>query len=307
MSIQSFPTLDTSLDLDIAITKRILTHKLSTCQVDSLGKCSATASSMVSTTSSQKIVPPFPMDHLCKVLDSLQGEEPSLKITKNVCGDTTSGVCGITELTPADDEEEKASVRLDDPIRSVGMVGFVPYSKNIESCDDNFKASIPTPCQNPCNSPKEQKYEKKNIYYKAVFRDIRRYFIEELKSTSSRLLKGKILEFLNSKIPPNEMGNDDEMVSIIAPFLNYNKYMIEFENKRISDHKCILDCLQNFTLTKMRKVLKYPAIKTLVNYYYAQTVVEGRSVRIESHKTMKKQPHKYLEVLEKISDISSKT
>lgn len=165
--------------------------------------------------------------------------------------------------------------------------------------------------QNACNvaptKVKEQKYEKKNIYYKAVFRDIRRYFIEELKNySSSRLLRENIEEFITSKIPTIPASEVSEMVSILAPFLNYNKYMIEFENKRVSDHKCILDCLQNFTLTKMRRVLKYPAIQALVNYYYAHTVVAGRSGRIEGHKTMKKSPQKYVEVLEKILDISNK-
>lgn len=154
---------------------------------------------------------------------------------------------------------------------------------------------------------RDQKYEKKNIYYKAVFRDIRRYFIEELKNySSSRLLRENIEDFITSKIPTIPASDVDEMVSILAPFLNYNKYMIEFENKRVSDHKCILDCLQNFTLTKMRRVLKYPAIRALVNYYYVHTVSGGRSGRIEGHKTMKKSPQKYVEVLEKILDISTK-
>jgi hypothetical protein len=148
---------------------------------------------------------------------------------------------------------------------------------------------------------KAQKYEKKNIYYKAVFRDIRRYFLEILKhQSSSESLESSITKMLTQI--GITFGDDEveEMIAILAPFLNYTRYMVEFADKRINDAKCILDCLQNFTLTKMRKVLQYPAIQLLVKHYFEQTVAEGESSRLSSHKTMKKNPGKYLGVLHKI-------
>mmetsp|Transcript_30831 Transcript_30831/g.27270 ORF Transcript_30831/g.27270 Transcript_30831/m.27270 type:complete len:116 (+) Transcript_30831:354-701(+) len=114
------------------------------------------------------------------------------------------------------------------------------------------------------------------------------------------------MELIKFEFKANQVIDINEMVSILAPFLNYNKYMIEFEDKRVEDAKCILDCLQNFTLTKMRKVLHYSPVKYLVNYYYTQTVKEGSSERLNSHKTMKKNPQKYLEVLTKIVDIGNR-
>lgn len=301
--------LDSSLDFEIAWTKRILTHKLSVCQVNVPVTLSACASPVVGQPSFEKVVPPFPMDHLVKVLDSLQGGQTDhVKDFNHVWGDTTSGGWGITEATPVDEEEEKCSLRLGSPSRSIVTPGFVPYSKNSESCDKSIPDVAVTSCVHKgWKGRKDQKYEKKNIYYKAVFRDIRRYFIEELKNhSSSRLLRENLEEFITSKIPSVPASEVGEMVAIIAPFLNYNKYMVEFENKRVSDHKCILDCLQNFTLTKMRRVLKFPAIQNLVNYYHVHTVVDGSSARISGHKTMKKHPEKYLEVLGKIMDISNR-
>ncbi|CAI2372814.1 unnamed protein product [Moneuplotes crassus] len=293
--------LDSSLDLDLAITARILTHKLSAWSMPPYSEFSELASSL-GPTSLQEVVPPFPEDYLEKVLDSLRGGESSC--TNYRSGDTTSGVCGITEITPADvEDDDKQACSLGSP----GLSGFVPYSKNSESCDNLSKPNIPPSSQKASRKKTEQKYEKKNIYYKAIFRDIRRYFCEELKAhSSSRFLSENILEFLRSKIPICQV-NEQEMVSILGPFLNNNKYMLEGPERNDLDHKCILDCLHNFTLTKMKRVLAYPAIKTLVNYYHAHTVVRGRSARVESHKTMKRQPQKYLDVLEKILDIANKT
>jgi hypothetical protein len=129
---------------------------------------------------------------------------------------------------------------------------------------------------------KNHKYEKKNIYYKAIFRDVRRYFIEMLNDSPTKSnLKSK-LESLVLKLD-NSLNKEEvsELVGILAPFLNYNAYLIEFDQVNKSDANTIRDCLQNFTLTKMRKVLKFPAVKLLVKYYFTHTVQDGVSERLQ--------------------------
>lgn len=182
---------------------------------------------------------------------------------------------------------------------------------------------VPEPC---VEKSRIQKYEKKNIYYKAIFRDIRKYFIEMLNSSTNYVqlkkqyaLKGKskykafepsVLHLVKSLISEDKESRQEReihnMAAILAPFLNYNDYLIGFGHKRDREAQCILDCLQNFTLTKMRKVLEYPIIRLLVNHYFKKTVKEGTSERLRKHKTMKKNPQKYLEVLGKILDICVK-
>ena len=130
---------------------------------------------------------------------------------------------------------------------------------------------------------KNQKYEKKNIYYKAVFRDIRKYFIEKL-GESSEIVKKKSakynskhkvfepsikhlirsLQIEQSKVSDSQLSN---MVGILAPFLNYNSYLISFKDKHEKEAQIILDCLQNFTLTKMKKVFQYDIIQAIVENY----------------------------------------
>jgi hypothetical protein len=193
---------------------------------------------------------------------------------------------------------------------------FVPKETNVPSASLSntpefpdhrlvFTSKVPTDLVSESN-PKEkeqkvQKYEKKNIYYKAVFRDIRRYFIELLNEFPSKCnLKSKLISLLSTLDGSLKSDQNEAMIKVLAPFLNYNGYMIEFDQKDKEIAQCIRDCLQNFTLTKMRKVLKYPAIKTLVNYYFAHTVENGVSERLSKHKTMQSNTHKYLHVLEKI-------
>lgn len=202
-----------------------------------------------------------------------------------------------------DDEEEKRSVRIGSDRRSSVQAAFKPYVKNPELCDNHFSENLVKIQVEQDSEANEPRYEKKNIYYKAVFRDIRRYFIEILKCHSSSRLEESIYKLLQSLDISKNSHEIKEMTSILAPFLNYNKYMIEFENKRVQDAQIILDCLQNFTLTKMRNVLKYDVIKFAVTYYQSQTVTQGVSVRFNSHKTMKKNSEKYLEVLKKIVNI----
>ena len=296
---------ETSLDFELSLTKRILTHKLSAFPVTNSDSVNFTSSSFGSQISNEKFVPPFPLNELSKILNSLGGKNLSHKKENGeICVESTSGVCALTEATPVIEvEEEKHSLGIGSPRRSSGITAFQPYAKNTECCDNNFQKMVWKDGSEKVTNPKSPKYEKKNIYYKAVFRDIRRYYLELLKAfSSSRLLKESITELIKSEFKTDQVVDIQEMVSILAPFLNYNKYMIEFENKRVEDAKCIQDCLQNFTLTKMRKVLQYSPIKCLVHNYYTKTVKNGSSARFSSRKTMKN-PQKYLEVLAKIVDI----
>lgn len=303
MPKSNWHNFETSLDFELSLTKRILTHKLSSFPV-SFSDCASTLFSPIGDqTIPEKFVPPFPLNELSKILNSLTGKNfPDAKESKEALWDATLGACAITETTPLiEEEEEKHSIEIGSPRCSSGKTAFQPYAKNTECCDNNFQDLVTKESCQKGKEPKEPKYEKKNIYYKAVFRDIRRYYIEKLKSfSSSRLLKESIMELIKSEFKADQISDINEMVSILAPFLNYNKYMIEFEDKRVEDAKCILDCLQNFTLTKMRKVLQYSPIKHLVNNYYTRTVKNGSSDRFNSHKTMKKNPQKYLEVLKKL-------
>ena len=304
MNTSPWQKVNSSLDFELSLTKRILTHKLSACSVNLIVSSSLVSSPVSGQTHCQKIVPPFPLNELWEILNSLNGKNnQNIQESKNICVDTISGACAITEAPLGiEEEEEKNYLMLGSPRRSSWVTAFRPYVKNPQCCDKS-QTMVP----NKVTDKKLQKYEKKNIYYKAVFRDVRRYFIEKLKKfSSSRLLRDNITELILLEFPQVNETEVGEMVSILAPFLNYNKYMIEFENKRVEDAKSILDCLQNFTLTKMRIVLQYSAIKKLVNYYFAHTVTNGVSDRLNSHKTMKKNSHKYLEVLHKIVDISNK-
>mmetsp|Transcript_11144 Transcript_11144/g.12604 ORF Transcript_11144/g.12604 Transcript_11144/m.12604 type:complete len:92 (+) Transcript_11144:191-466(+) len=91
-------------------------------------------------------------------------------------------MCGLTEATPLiDAEEEKHSLGEGSPRRSSGMTAFQPYTKITQSCDNNLRDLVSKEESQKGTNSKESRYEKKNIYYKAVFRDIRRYFIELLK------------------------------------------------------------------------------------------------------------------------------
>ena len=54
----------------------------------------------------------------------------------------------------------------------------------------------------------------------------------------------------------------------------------------------------------MKRTLQFKAIKFLIQHYHAHTITDGNSDRISQHKTMKKNPQKYLEVLQKIVEIT---
>jgi hypothetical protein len=152
--------------------------------------------------------------------------------------------------------------------------------------------SIPDSNVVACNKvAKGQKYEKKNIYFKAVFRDIRKYFIEKLKNlvgykAFESSIKNLILKLFISGESNVSAPKMAELVNVLAPFLNYNYYMISFKEKDEDQANAIRDCLQNFTLTKMRRVLQYDVIKKLVRYYFEETIIDGSSSRFVKHKTM---------------------
>lgn len=245
------------------------------------------------------------MNELWTILNSLNNRVTSNhKVSKN-CIETGSGICPTTEARSyVDDEEEKRSVK--DLYADTSSFPIKPT--HIMKADPSGNIShilVPNQVRTSEKQEKANKYEKKNIFYKAVFRDIRRYFIELLKSSSSVVQFeeniARLLRTENEKLSNQELK---EMTAILAPFLNYNKYLIEFEQKSVKDAQMILDWLQNFTLTKMRKVLQYNGIKFVVKYYFKHTVKEGSSERLKTHKTMKKNAAKYLEVLRKIIQIA---
>lgn len=295
---------ETSLDFEIRLTARVLTHKLSTCCSSAQGGASYLDS--VGLASVSRFVPKFPTNELWKILNSINNKSfINHEVIKNI-GDCASGVCQTTEARSCvGEEEEKHSVKES----VVGSFSLPSKPSNIDKKGDspgtNRSILVPTPVTPEEKDEKVHRYEKKNIYYKAVFRDIRRYFIEQLKQSSNyNQFEESITCMLRTENEKLGIKEVTQMTGILAPFLNYNKYLIEFEHKSVKDAQCILDCLQNFTLTKMRKVLKYPAIKFAVRYYYKHTVSGEISERLNGHKTMKKDPAKYLEVLRKIVQIS---
>jgi len=257
--------------------------------------------------SNEKYVPKFPMTELWEILNSINNRVTSAhKVEKN-CVETNSGVCVTTEArSSVGEEEEKSSLK-------TLSIRRTSSHKITDVCENKLQVSSLMPSTLVPNSTeievydkpqKNHKYEKKNIYYKAIFRDVRRYFIEMLNDSPTKSnLKSK-LESLVLKLD-NSLNKEEvsELVGILAPFLNYNAYLIEFDQVNKSDANTIRDCLQNFTLTKMRKVLKFPAVKLLVKYYFTHTVQDGVSERLLKHKTMQTTTHKYLQVLTKILSI----
>lgn len=298
----SFPA-DDSLDLEIRLTTRVLTHKLiaqpfgSAFEKGALFLCEQTIV--------EKFVPPFPINELWEILNSINNRDTSPHKEAKNCVETNSGVCLTTEARSSlGDEEEKFFPR-------EGNVPSASHRNTPERPDHRLVLTSKVPADlvsesNPNEKEqKVQKYEKKNIYYKAVFRDIRRYFIELLSESPPKCnLKSKLINLLSTLDSSLKSEQIEAMISVLAPFLNYNGYMIEFDQKDKEVAQCIHDCLQNFTLTKMRKVLKYHAIKTLVKYYFAHTVENGVSERFSKHKTMQFNTHKYLQVLEKILSLT---
>ena len=138
---------------------------------------------------------------------------------------------------------------------------------------------------------KTRQYEKKNIYYKAIFRDIRKYFIELLNSSTDytnlkkkdkyKAYEPSIFQLISNILSSENIiiseKEQEDMAHILGPFLNYNEFLVSFKNKKEEDPQCILDCLQNFTLTKMKRVLQFPVIKFVVSYYCKHTIVDGES------------------------------
>jgi hypothetical protein len=232
---QFLTSSDNCLDFELKFTSRILTHKLSACPVTFSAGSGGLPVSFIEQN-------PFPLNDLWKILNSVEDGVIRVQKDAKVCVDSHSGVCVTTEgRSCVDDEEEKRSVRIVSNRRPYVQAAFKPYVKTSEVGDSNLSEKVVKLEVDKDSEAYEPKYEKKNIYYKAVFRDIRRYFIEILKNHSSIHLEeaiSKMLQSLNILKSTNEIK---EMTSIFAPFLNYNKYMIEFEDKRVQDAQCILD------------------------------------------------------------------
>lgn len=304
---------DDSLAVEFRLTARVLTHKLSACTP--AFRVGPSDFSVYGLPSGSRWVPPFPMNELWTILNSLNSERKILcSQDPKLCTETASGVCVTTEAKSCvEDEEEKPSVK-------DTLDGYSPIlgDKDLGSVGQITGEGVTTSAKiNRAQDKKTSKYEKKNIYYKAIFRDIRKYFIEKLNASTEYLKLKKAnkykafepsIKLLIEKLLSTENIGKSEtdvtaMAQILAPYLNYNEYMVSFSHKSEKDAHVILDCLQNFTLTKMRKVLQFSIIKFLVKYYCKHTVHQGNSARVEKHKTMKKSPSKYLEVLQKILDI----
>lgn len=312
--LNSSRTNDSSLDFEIRFTSRVLTHKL--CTLPSFLGTGESNFPFCGRNSLEKFVPEFPLAELWQILNSVDNGSSSHRKVSKFCVDSNSGMCVTTEgRSCVGDEEEKRSVKDLSDIRPALPTTPELGNKKSDPSPNNQKALVPTSVQVEENELKAHKYEKKNIYYKAIFRDIRKYFIELLNTTTSYVQLKKqnnafepsIIHLINNLLGTENVSHEEseiqEMAGILGPFLNYNEYLICFEHKKKHDAHVIRDCLQNFTLTKMRKVLQYPIIKFVVKYYFKHTVNEGTSARLNRHKTMKKHPHKYLEVLKKILEI----
>lgn len=303
--------INKNLQLEIMLTARVLTHKLQEWITpvnihSSYYGSERYINSSLQETIGERYVPEFPINELSEILNCLNNQVILNHKVSNYCVETGSGIWQTTEArTYADNEEEKET------ISGLCTKSYSLRKESFEIIDKtNSSGNMPIMLvpKSPVNVRKlerAQKYEKKNIFYKAVFRDIRRYFIELLKQSSTFVqFENNITGLLrtgNKKLSDEEIKS---MVSILAPFLNYNKYLIEWDKKNIKDAQWIIDWQQNFTLTKMRKVLQYPGIKFIVKYYYENTVKDGVSERLRTHKTMRNNPSKYLEVLRKIVQIS---
>lgn len=88
--------------------------------------------------------------------------------------------------------------------------------------------------------------KRNNIYYKAVFRDIRKYFVEQMNISTSyvelkkqnkyKAFKPSLLDLV-SKVcegqdePIKSELDSKEILQAVAPFLNYSEYMISFTDK----------------------------------------------------------------------------
>lgn len=315
----SSTTSKISLDNEVMFTTRVLTHKLSLWPFEQQTASSGLASCALSSVHS--FVPKFPINELWNILNSLTEGKTSSPGGLFSCVESNWGV-SLTADNRSNPEEEcdKASVK-----DSVVLVPHPSSAFKVISSKTDVRSSSPKCSESdPVESFKpttkvsrSQKYEKKNIYFKAVFRDIRKYCIEKLADSNKVIKKSdpiynckykafepSIRHFLENVLYNGRscltLGQGSEMVSILAPFLNYNHYMVSVKDKNEKEADIILDCLQNFTLTKMRKVLQHDVLQKLVRYYYDQTIEDGGSSRFAAHKTMSKNPSKYLEVLNKI-------
>lgn len=318
--LSSCHTSKISLDSEIMLTARVLTHKLSYLP---RGEVSASSDCvLVDGSSTHNFVPKFPINELWNILNSINGGKFSSPGGYYTCCESQLGASLTAEERSNCEEESLIGTRKDTsavvphPCSAFTVVSTkFKHEASIALWSDKVQESEDVKC---CIN-KSQKYEKKNIYFKAVFRDIRKFFIEKLGESTDKVkksssyswkykvfepsLKHLILHHLqdqNSKVAESKVN---DMVGILAPFLNYNHYLISFKGRNEKEAQIILDCLQNFTLTKMKKVFQYEVIQNMVLSYHEKTISSGESNRFKSHKTMKKNPSKYVEVLNKIVGI----
>lgn len=280
-----------SLEFEIRLTARVLTHKLSGWSFANYKKSSTSAFRELP--SFDRRIPDFPLTELWWILNSINnnGNLLSCSISKP-CAETNSGVCVTHDDRSAAGSEEGPQFTKE------WVVPGAPSPTNSEHCENPVTAPEEPPndlttLQQTVEEAqrKAQKYEKKNIYYKAVFRDIRKYFIEMLNvstdySSLKRQNKYKAYEPSINQLITNLLSTESEgaspqeireMVKVLAAFLNYNDFLVSFKDKNEKDAQSVLDWLQNFTLTKMKKVLQFPIIRFIVLYYYKHTVVDGSS------------------------------
>lgn len=283
-----------SLDFELKFTARVLTHKLSSWSFANSKKLSKSAFQEMPAYGRR--IPEFPLNELNWILNLINNREKIInhKVETNWV-DSNFEVSSSKEdqQSPKSDEGNQISKeRTPSPIPS--PIHSDPCDIFVKPADEIPDDVVSRPEVTEDTRSKTKQYEKKNIYYKAIFRDIRKYFIELLNSSTDYVnLKKKdkykayepsifqlisfILSSENIKASQPEI---DDMANILGPFLNYNEFLVSFKEKREDDPQCILDCLQNFTLTKMKRVLQFPVIKFVVSHYCKHTVIDGVSGKI---------------------------
>lgn len=285
-----------SLDFELKFTTRVLTHKLSSWSFANSIKIPKSAFQELPAYGRR--VPAFPLNQLNWILNLINNRENIINHKVE-----TNWVDSNFELSSS--QEDQSSPKSDEGNQISKERNSCPISLPIkpDPCDNFVKPAdevpddvVSRPEVTEDTRSKTKQYEKKNIYYKAIFRDIRKYFIELLNSSTDYVnLKKKdkykayepsifqLISFiLASENITASQPEVNEMAHILGPFLNYNEFLVSFKERKEEDPKCILDCLQNFTLTKMKRVLQFPVIKFVVSHYCKHTVVDGASGKIRS-------------------------
>mgnify|MGYP006284996583 CR=1 FL=1 len=139
-----------------------------------------------------------------------------------------------------EDEEEKLAAKDSLDVFSPNLGDKALASTQLVSGESGTTSGV-----SDCKDKKTNRYEKKNIYYKAIFRDIRKYFVEKLNSSTEYLKLKKdnkykafepsITNLINQLLRTENVGKSKEDVSrmaqILGPYLNYNEYMVSFTEK----------------------------------------------------------------------------